>query len=678
MSYYLGPLNIGLRSCFSQGDGYTALLKWYQAFPSDKLNSIAYNIYFSTIEENVFAEGPKFVSTDGYLQAFVFDLVPGQLYHFAVRAVEYTPSLVDVADLPVAFAAVPGSAFGVLRVYPESLLRANISAISTIIPLLDSETFPQYGIVKVGVELVNYTTNDLVHNNLEVPGPGADNIAHLVLQSNSQFYLPSSSNIGNGSLGSLTLVNGTAPTETWTIKCISVLRDTFNNPIPSTAKFSAIGSVSGNALDSHGASTVWTANGSVLSNGILSFAVLETAPPFRPGDSFTVQVKGFQPGLNGGRGFLSTPARLHDTDGYDGYHFWDPFIRYTLGLEDLNTIIFPCQSRFDVGNNAFTIPDGYKQFTEDYLTTDLSASDAFNVGFATFDYAGWRRTDPVSLLSGACVGSYFGGQQFCADGYDGVGRMLRGLSFQERNNQRQEYLLSLTGEPVCLIKREWTGIPCDCYLPSSETPDDRCPDCYGTKFRVGYTQYFNPRRSDGRIMVRFSPSDDDLKQYEAGLESELTSDVWTLTVPTIKDRDFIVRFDENDNEEFRYEVLSVNRNRTLTRLEGAQKFRVQRVRKFDPIYTVPVFRNTQYIPRQLTTSITNAFGIGPHLHTFQANENSPTMTGQLTGVSAGHNHPVRFINGQWIVDSVLDHTHTIVVPPPINPPFSYTPNVPSS
>jgi hypothetical protein len=666
MVYYLGPLNMGLRSVKSLGDGYSIQLKWFQAFPTDKLNSIAYNIYYSTIEEQVFSETPKFVSTDGYLCATILDLIPGQLYHFAIRAVEYNPSLVAVNQLPIAFSN--------LMVYPESLLRSNIGATDTVIPLLSSETFPQYGIVQVGVELINYTTNDLINSNLDVPRPGSNNNAHLVLQSNNQYYLPGNSNIGKGSVANLVLVNGNAPTENWTIKCIEVLRDNFNNPIPSTARFSAIGSVSGNALDIYGNGTIWIANGAVLSNGIISFSITETSPTFLPGDYFTVQVMGFQPGLNGGRGFLNTQARMHDTDGYDGYLTWNSIVRYVLGDEELNTIIFPCQSRFDINHDAFTVADGYKQWTEDYLTTNLAASDAANVGFATYDYAGWRRTDPVLLLSGGCVNSYFGGAQFCADGYDGVGRMVRGLSFQERNNQRQEYLLSMTGEPVCLIKRVWTGIPCNCYLPSSEFPDDRCPNCYGTKFRVGWEQYANPRRSDGRIMVRFSPTDDDLKPYEAGLESEHTSDVWTLTVPTVKDRDFIVRFDEEDNEEYRYEVLYVNRNRTLTRLEGAQKFRVQRVRKFDPIYTVPVLRNNQYIPRELTTSITNAFGIGPHLHTFQANENSPTMTGQLTGISSGHNHPISWSGGQWIVQPVLGHTHTIVIPPPINPPFSYNPN----
>ena len=100
-------------------------------------------------------------------------------------------------------------------------------------------------------------------------------------------------------------------------------------------------------------------------------------------------------------------------------------------------------------------------------------------------------------------------------------------------------------------------------LASSEYPDDRCPFCYGTKFVFGFEQYFNPRRSDGRILVRTSPTAERLKMYEAGMESEFPQDMWTLTVPTIKMRDIIVLFDQDGNEEFRYEVSDVTRNKTV-------------------------------------------------------------------------------------------------------------------
>ena len=362
------------------------------------------------------------------------------------------------------------------------------------------------------------------------------------------------------------------------------------------------------------------------------------------------------------RGIYNTAARMHDTDGYDGYYYQDPTITYYLGQE--STIfdrIYSGTCRFDLDHYSFNVVDGYKQVTKDLLTTDLSGSDEYNQDFNSYDYDGWHRTDPVLLLSGGCVGSYLSGEQFCADGYDGVGRMLRGIPLQERILQRQEYMLSITGEPIALIRRQRTGIICNCYLPTSEYPDDRCPKCLGGKFVLSWEQYFNPRRSDGRIMVRFSPADEDLKMQEAGMESELTTDCWTLTVPTIKDRDILIRFDQNDNEEFRYEVLTVNRNRTALRLEGAQKMRVQRIRKFDVAYQIKAFRNTSTEPVKMSTTLTNAFGIGPHKHDFVTTATqSPDKMTQLTSVVQGHNHEVLYVSGQLVISEVLGHSHDIL------------------
>ena len=118
---------------------------------------------------------------------------------------------------------------------------------------------------------------------------------HILLQSahlidlGGSFYTTGASNVGQGSLQNLTLLDIDAPQETWTIKCISVQRNNLNQPIAGTALFVAFGSVSGNVLDANGNTITWLANNTVNSNGILSFSILETSPPFRPGDSFTVK-----------------------------------------------------------------------------------------------------------------------------------------------------------------------------------------------------------------------------------------------------------------------------------------------------------------------------------------------------------------------------------------------------
>lgn len=119
--------------------------------------------------------------------------------------------------------------------------------------------------------------------------------AHIVDQGGS-FYVPLSTNVGDGYLSSLTLVDSNAPPETWTIRCVSVQRNVMNQPIAGTAKFLAFGSISGAKLDANGNPIIWMANGEVVSNGILSFSISETqvmmvtTSPFREGDAFTIIV----------------------------------------------------------------------------------------------------------------------------------------------------------------------------------------------------------------------------------------------------------------------------------------------------------------------------------------------------------------------------------------------------
>jgi hypothetical protein len=160
-------------------------------------------------------------------------------------------------------------------------------------------------------------------------------------------------------------------------------------------------------------------------------------------------------------------------------------------------------------------------------------------------------------------------------------------------------------------------------------------------------------------LVRVGPADEDLKRQEGGLESDFTLDCWTLTVPTIKDSDILILFDQDNNEEFRYEVLSVTRNNTIVGLEGGQKFKMQRIRKTDPAYQIRVFRDTSKFPETLNTSIGLAVGVAPHTHTIKVNENikSINQINQTTGISQGHNHQI--VNGKIV--PILGHTHTIIL-----------------
>lgn len=526
MPFYGNPVRAGTDAVASLGDGYTINVKWFQAYPSNQSNKIMYHIYFSTIKEDVYSEGVKYVSADGSLQANIIDLSPGQEYFFAVRPVEYNPLMIHPSlDLPIAYDN--------LRFYPTSMLRQDITDTSLTIPLLDVENFPTVGVIKVGVELIQYLSIDQVNKNL------------------------------------------------------------------------------------------------ILTN------------------------------LNQ-RGISNTDARMHTVSGFDGYNTWDTTVSlFVSGESRVFDRIFVCQSRFEYPNFPFTLVDGYHQVTKDLLSTDLSAADAANVDFPMYDFSGYHRTDPVQLLNGTCVGSYIGGEMGCIDGY-GNSMILRGLSLQDQNTQRQDVLLSVTGRPAVLIKRVQTGITCSCYLASSEYPDDRCPFCYGTKFVFGYEQYFNPRSSDGRIMVRPGPTDEQTKMYDAGLESEFPLSLWTLAVPTLKTRDVIVLFDQDDNEEFRYEIISITRNNTIVGQEGGQLFKVMRIRKFDPAYQIRIFRNTADFPSKLNTTIGMTTGIPPHTHEIVINEKiiSVNQINQTTNVVQGHSHPI--INGE--VMTVLGHLHQIILP----------------
>jgi hypothetical protein len=528
MPFYTNPILCGTDAVSNLGDGYTINIKWFKAYPSILANKILYHIYFSTIKEDVFAEGVKYISAGDSLDANIINLTPGQEYFFAVRPVEYNPNVFNpLTDLPLAYDK--------LRFYPTSILRQDITETSLLIPLVDVGGFPNSGIIKIGIELIQYLSVDKSNNN-------------LVLTNISQ------------------------------------------------------------------------------------------------------------------RGINNTSARIHTVDGYDGYINWDPTVSlFVVGESTKFDKIFVCQCRFEYPNYPFTNNDGYHQVTKDLLSTDLQAADDANVTFPMYDFAGYHRTDPVQLLNGTCVGSYIGGEQGCIDKYGNV-NVLRGISVQDQNLQRQEILLSVTGRDAVLIKRVQTGITCSCYSPSREYSDDRCPICLGTHFVVGYEQYFNPRSSDGRIKVRPGPTDENTKMYDSGLESEFPLNLWTLSVPTIKTRDVLVLFDQDDNEEFRYEVMAVTRNNTTIGQQGGQHFKVMRIRKYDPAYQIRVFKNTSMFPSKLNTNISSVAGkIPPHTHEIIKNEHDQSTWSQMTSISQGHNHNVLIINGIPKIMPILGHTHLILL-----------------
>jgi len=200
-----------------------------------------------------------------------------------------------------------------------------------------------------------------------------------------------------------------------------------------------------------------------------------------------------------------------------------------------------------------------------------------------YDYCGYHSTDPEAYFKGELCGTYAGGE------YNGS----RGLNLFERSMGRLEFMLGNTGEPSVLLQRKWSGEKCPCMDTHREHQYARCGICYGTGFVGGYDVYFYPRNApSGNIMVRFSPHEEDLLIRPEGLTQETKPNAWALPFPVIKDRDFIVRFDEAGNELWRYEVLRATRNRLFYASVGQQGLVLSRENKTDIIYQLPIIMPT--------------------------------------------------------------------------------------
>jgi len=107
-----------------------------------------------------------------------------------------------------------------------------------------------------------------------------------------KYWSASSANTGDGYLESVSLADANAPTETWTIRCVSVIRDGNGAPILEQASFTASGSVSGQLVDSYGQPYVWKSDGHTISNTVLTFAIfnIPSTNIFDTGDKFTIKV----------------------------------------------------------------------------------------------------------------------------------------------------------------------------------------------------------------------------------------------------------------------------------------------------------------------------------------------------------------------------------------------------
>lgn len=261
-------------------------------------------------------------------------------------------------------------------------------------------------------------------------------------------------------------------------------------------------------------------------------------------------------------------------DSSPGIYLPDDTVKLFVNCTDSNSVIVMATPTHQDGYNFDRFVNG-----EGVVVSDLSANDARF--FQGFDFCGWHDAQPNLALSGVDdCGSYLGGE---IDGF-------RGFDLFDRLLANEEVLLNTTGDPVILLKRIWDGFTCDCVDSRKVTPKIRsCPECFGTMYRGGYTQFCFNRRSDCRILVSFDESPEDLFYGEKEhLQQDYEPGAWTLPIPAIRDRDILVRFDFLNQIEFFYEVLNVSREVILNRRTGRQKLTLKRLDKTDITYSYPL------------------------------------------------------------------------------------------
>lgn len=254
---------------------------------------------------------------------------------------------------------------------------------------------------------------------------------------------------------------------------------------------------------------------------------------------------------------------------------------------DSVNLFFECQDKNSViGSGVPAFHDGYQSGREiqgiGLVVTDYEDND--RKFFQGFDFCGYHQPLPQQIFQGKNdCGSYLGGE------FNG----FRGMNLFDRMLNREEVLLDQVGEPVILLRRIWNGETCSCSNSRKVHPKIKgCKKCYGTGYVGGYEQFNYRRRSDGRIMVMFGDTQEDLKlTSQSHLEQDYKPSCWTLPAPAIRDRDLIVRFDFNNDVEFIYEVLNITKDKLFYRHYTRQKLNLQRMDKTDIVYTINYSRN---------------------------------------------------------------------------------------
>lgn len=248
--------------------------------------------------------------------------------------------------------------------------------------------------------------------------------------------------------------------------------------------------------------------------------------------------------------------------------------------------------------------DGYRSIHEDIVNEDHSNHEDENADFPTYPFCGYRQSNPVKLYSQEQCGTYHGGRRWSIIPGVNNGNPVQvsgGVDVFGSSQNREELILSVTGEPFVLLRRKTTGKKCPRLSIRSEHPHSRCFQCFGTGFLGGYERYFNEREIqagvenvNGFVNMRVSPYNNDLElTADRGLAQVDVIDAWTTSIPIIKDRDIMVRFMLDNStglyvEDFRYEVQVVNRNKLFFGKDGKQSVQMRKMDKTREQYKINI------------------------------------------------------------------------------------------
>lgn len=183
----------------------------------------------------------------------------------------------------------------------------------------------------------------------------------------------------------------------------------------------------------------------------------------------------------------------------------------------------------------------------------------------------------------------------------------RGRDVLTEHIDRLRRLIEARGEYVYLVKRILDGEPCSCYnTVTKDVMRKYCLECYGTRITGGYRLYYNKSREDGKIIIAYPFSDEQIVMEDWGRDWKNEKEAWCgPNIPlddghTMNSYDFIVKFNQDGTEEGRFYITGVKPSRSLGDKVTYQKFAMRQadkptydengvvVKRGDVIYEVPI------------------------------------------------------------------------------------------